>query len=47
MFVSIRVPSGVASPKIVGINLLILREQQYFGLDTTSQSTKWQEMLEL
>jgi len=37
-----------SQPKIFwGANLLILSEQQYLVWDTASQSTKWQEMLEI
>jgi len=40
--------SGVASPKFVwGANLLTFSEQHYFVWDTASQSTKWQDMLEI
>ena len=40
--------SGVASPKFFGEpNLLILSEQQCFLWDPSSQSTKWQDMLEI
>ena len=46
---SLRVPSGVASPKLFwGKNFdFKKKEQQYFVSDTASQSTKSQETLEL
>jgi len=35
---SLRVPGGVASPKLLGAESFVLSEQQYFVLDTATQS---------
>jgi len=36
-----------SQPKKFGENHLTLTEQQYFVWDTSSQSTKWQDILEI
>jgi len=44
---SLRVPGHTQPTNLGRANVLTLSEQQYFVFDTASQSTKWQEALEI